>query len=187
MANANITTIRKGQAIRYNNEVCMVDEMLHKTPPNNRAYVQIAIRSIAHGKVSHLRMTPNDSVDVVPITRDEYEFSYVDTEGYHFMNNATYEDVVVGKAIIDPIKHYLVENKKYVLLLTDDVVAAVELPASIELTVTEASEGVRGDSANNVMKTVRMETGLEVQAPLFIKPGEKLRINTEDGKYLGRA
>jgi elongation factor P len=187
MAKANITSVRRGQAILHHNDVCMVEEILHKTPPNNRAYVQAAIRSLATGKVNHLRFTPNDSVDVVPVTRDDYEYSYVDQSGYHFLHSETYDDVIVPKHLIEGIKGYLVENQKYQLVFTNESVAAVEPPAAMEFLVTEAPEGLKGDSTTNVFKAAKLETGLEVQVPLFIKPGERIRINTEDGRYLGRA
>ena len=187
MAKANITSVRRGQAILHHNDVCMVEEILHKTPPNNRAYVQAAIRSLATGKVNHLRFTPNDSVDVVPVTRDDYEYSYVDQSGYHFLHSETYDDVIVPKHLIEGIKGYLVENQKYQLVFTNESVAAVEPPAAMEFLVTEAPEGLKGASTTHVFKAAKLETGLEVQVPLFIKPGERIRINTEDGRYLGRA
>jgi elongation factor P len=187
MAKANITSVRRGQAILHNNDVCMVEELHHKTPPNNRAYVQAAVRSIATGKVNHLRFTPNDSVEVIPVTREEYEYSYMDQSGYHFLHSETYDDVIVSRELVEPIKGYLVENQKYQLIFTNETVASVEPPPAMEFLVADAPEGLKGDSSTNVYKPVKLETGLEVQVPLFIKTGERIRINTEDGKYLGRA
>lgn len=187
MAKANITSVRRGQAIRHNNDVCMVEELIHKTPPNNRAYVQAAVRSLSTGKVNHLRFTPNDSVEVVPVTREDYEYSYADQSGYHFLHAETYDDVIVPKHLVEGIKGYLVENQKYTLIFTNDSIAAVEPPSTMEFTVAESPEGLKGDSSTNVYKPAKLETGLEVQVPLFIKPGERIRVNTEDGKYLGRA
>ena len=85
------------------------------------------------------------------------------------------------------MKNYLYEGGKYILVFTDDVVASIELPASMILTVAESSDGVRGDSANNMYKPATMQTGLTVQVPLFINRGEKISVKTEDGTYLGRA
>jgi elongation factor P len=85
------------------------------------------------------------------------------------------------------VKQYLIEGQKYNVVFTDGTVAAVELPASISMLVTDAPDGVKGDSANNVYKAVTVETGLTVQVPLFIVTGERISVKTEDGSYLGRA
>ena len=86
-----------------------------------------------------------------------------------------------------PVKDYLIEGQKYVIVLTDEIVAAIDLPAAMVMTVAESADGVRGDSANNVQKPATMETGLVVNVPLFINRGEKISVKTEDGTYLGRA
>jgi len=151
------------------------------------SYVQMSIRSVATKKISNLRMTSNDSMEAVMLERINHEYSYKDSGGYHFLNTETYDDVAVHDDIIDTVRNYLIEGQAYTLLFADGVVADIELPPSMEMIVAEAPEGVKGDSANNSNKTVTMETGLVVQAPLFINPGEKLLIKTEDGSYMSRA
>jgi elongation factor P len=187
MPQTSITLVSRGQAIRHHGQVCIIIEFNHRTPPNNRAYIQIKLKNVQNGKVSEERMTPNDSVDLVHTQHEVYEYSYADGDGHHFLHPQTFEDVIVPESMVKDIKGYLVENNRYTILFTDGAVAAVELPASMELEVADAPEGVKGDSANNNYKSVTMTTGLVVQAPLFIKTGERLRINTEDGKYLSRA
>jgi elongation factor P len=95
--------------------------------------------------------------------------------------------VVIPPEIVGDAKDYLVENGSVAVVFIDERVVSVEIPASVVLTVTDAPEGIRGDSANNVQKAVTMETGIIVQAPLFIKTGEKLKIDTRTGKYMERA
>ena len=187
MASTPVINLRKGHAVRYNGEVCIVADMEHKTPPRMASYVQMSIRSIATKKVFNLRLTSNDSLDGVNLERIPHEYSYKDNGGYHFLHPDTYEDVVVQEDLVDPVKLYLVEGLTYNLLFMDESVGSIELPASMALTVTEAPEGVKGDSANNVYKSATLETGLVVQVPLFIKPGEKISVKTEDNSYLGRA
>lgn len=186
MASVPVINLRKGHAVKYNNDVCIVTDMQHKCPPRMASYVQMTIRSVATKKVYNLRMTSNESLESVNLTREPHEFSYTDSSGYHFMHPDTYEDVVVTEDIVDPVKEYLYEGGLYTLLFTDEMVASIELPAAMTLVVKEAPEGVKGDSANNVYKTAVMETGLVVQVPLFIKPGEKISVKTEDNSYLGR-
>ncbi len=187
MASTPVINLRKGHAVRHNNEVCVVIEHELKTPPRMASYVQMSVRSLATKKVFNLRLTSNDSMDGVMLERIPHEYSYKDSSGYHFLNPDTYDDTVVFEDLVGPVKDYLVEGQLYTLLLADGIVASIDLPASMVMTVTESSAGVKGDSANNVYKPATMETGLVIQVPLFINVGEKINVKTEDGSYLGRA
>ncbi len=186
MAKVPVIQLRKGHAVSHNGDVCVVRETQLKTPPRMASYVQMTIRSIATKKDYNLRMTSNDFLEGVMLTRNEMEFSYVDGMGYHFMDNETYEDVCVSEDIIEPVKEYLIEGANYIVLFTDETVCSIELPAAITMEVTEAPEGVKGNSANNVYKSATMSTGLVVQVPLFITAGQRISVKTEDGSYLGR-
>ncbi len=187
MANTPVINLRRGQAVRHNNDVCIVTATELKTPPRMASFVQMSIRSIASGRVTNLRMTSNESLDGVNLTREIHDLSYKDGDGYHFIHPETFEDVLVGEDLLGDVKKYLIEGQSYNLLFCDDVIASVELPPSMVMTVTESPDGVKGDSANNVYKAAVMETGLVVQVPLFIGPGEKINVKTEDGSYLSRA
>ena len=187
MASVPVINLRKGHAVRHNNDICVVSDYELKTPPRMASYVQMSIRSITIGKVYNLRMTSNESMESVNLNRDSHEYSYKDGDGYHFMHPETFEDVMLGEDKVKDVKKYLIEGQKYLIVFADEVVAGIELPPSIVMEVTEAPEGVRGDSANNVYKTATMETGLDVQVPLFINRGDKISVKTEDGSYLGRA
>ena len=187
MASTPVINLRKGHAVRHNNEVCLVIETELKTPPRMASYVQMSIRSVATKKVFNLRMTSNDSLEGVVLERNPHEYSYKDSSGYHFLEPNTYEDAVVYDDLIENVRSYLIEGQSYVLLIADGSVVSVELPMTMTMTVTESSEGVKGDSANNVYKPAVMETGLIVQVPLFINVGERINVKTEDNSYLGRA
>ncbi len=187
MASTPVINLRKGHAVRYNGDVCLVTGTELKTPPRMASYVQMSIKSIGSGRVHNLRMTSNESLDSVNLTKEDYEYSYKDSGGYHFLHLQTYDDVALSETMITDVKNYLIEGQKYVVVFTDDVPATIELPASMIMVVAEAPEGVKGDSANNVYKSAVMETGLVVGVPLFINPGEKISVKTEDGSYLGRA
>lgn len=186
MAKVPVINLRKGHAVNHNNDVCVVVSMEHKCPPRMASYVQMSIRSIATKKIYNLRLTSNEYLEGVNLAREEYEFSYIDGMGYHFLEPDTYDDVTVTEDIVEPVKDYLIEGGTYILMFTDETVVSIELPAAITMKVAEAAEGVKGDSANNVYKPATMETGLVVQVPLFIKPGERISVKTEDGSYLGR-
>jgi elongation factor P len=182
-----VITLRRGHAVRHNNDICIVTDHELKTPPRMASYVQISIRSLATGRVTNLRMTSGESLEGVNLNKVDYEYSYKDTGGYHFLHPETYEDVALDASMVEKVKDYLIEGQKYVIVFADDIVSAIELPPSMAMIVKEAPEGVKGDSANNVYKSAVMETGLVVQVPLFINPGERISVKTEDGSYLGRA
>src|SRR6266513_2690366 len=161
--------LRKGMAILYNGDVAVVLGTQHRTPGNLRAFVQATIRSIKSGKSSDVR------------------FSYTDGEDFVFSDPETFETVTLPPELVGEAKNYLVENAPITMTFVEDKAVSIELPASVVLRVTDAPEGIRGDSANNVQKSVKLETGISIQVPLFIKTGEKVKIDTRTGKYMERA
>jgi elongation factor P len=185
MATAN--DIRRGMAISYNGDISVVLDSQHRTPGNLRAFVQASIRSIRTGKSSDVRFSSTEKIEVVPMTTHKMEFSYKDGEDYVFSNPETFETVTITPEIVGDAKNYLVENQHVTVTFVEDKAVQVELPSSVVLAVKDAPDGVRGDSANNVQKTIILETGIPVQAPLFIKTGEKIKIDTRTGKYMERA
>jgi elongation factor P len=185
MATAN--DIRKGMAISYNGDVAVVLDSQHRTPGNLRAFVQATIRSIRTGKSSDVRFSSTEKIEVVPLQTRRMEFSYKDGDDYVFSDPETYETITLSPEIVGDAKDYLVENASVTVTLVNDKAVEIEVPPSVILKVTDAPEGIRGDSANNVQKCVTLETGITVQAPLFIKTGEKLKIDTRTGKYMERA
>jgi len=185
MATAN--DLRRGMAINYNGDIAVVLDSQHRTPGNLRAFVQASIRSIKTGKSSDVRFSSTEKIDVVPMMVRKMEFSYKDGEDYVFSDPETFETVTIAPEIVGDAKNFLVENAGVTMTFVEEKAVSLELPSSVVLTVTDAPEGIRGDSANNVQKAVIMETGITIQAPLFIKTGEKLKIDTRTGKYMERA
>jgi elongation factor P len=174
-------------ALNYNGDVAIVLDSQHRTPGNLRAFVQATIRSIRTGKSSDVRFSSTEKIDVVPLTTYKMEFSYKDGDDYVFSNPDTYETVTVAPEIVGSAKDYLIENAVVTMTFVSEKPVEIQLPSSVALKVTDAPEGIRGDSANNVQKTVTLETGITVQAPLFIKTGEKIKVDTRTGKYMERA
>ena len=174
-------------AISYNGDVTVVLDMQHRTPGNLRAFVQASLRSLRTGKTSDVRFSSTEKIEVVPMMTKKMEYSYKDGEDYVFSDPETYETVTLPPELVGDAKNYMVENGLVTMTFVDDKAVQIELPPSVVLAVTDAPEGIRGDSANNVQKAVLMETGISIQAPLFIKTGEKLKIDTRTGKYMERA
>jgi elongation factor P len=185
MATAN--DIRKGMAINYNGDIAVVLDSQHRTPGNLRAFVQANLRSLRTGKSFDVRFSSTEKLEVVPMTVRRMDFSYKDGQDYVFSDPETFETVTVAPEILGDAKNYLVENGPVTITFVEEKVVQVDLPSSVVLKVTDAPEGIRGDSANNVMKPVLLETGITVQVPLFIKTGERLKNDTRTGKYMERA
>ncbi len=179
--------LRKGMAIRYNGNAAIVLDVQHRTPGNLRAFVQALIRYINTGKSADVRFSSTEKVDLVDVSRQTLEFSYKDHQGYHFMDPESYETIDLAEDLLADAKDYLVENLKVEVLSIEGKPVSVDLPASVIVKVVESAEGVRGDTASNVQKPAVLETGKTVNVPLFIKEGEKIKIDTRTGDYMGRA
>ena len=174
-------------AVMHNGDVCVVLETQHRTPGNLRAFVQASLRSVRTGKSSDVRFSSTEKVEVVPLFARKMEFSYMDGQDFVFTDPDNFETVTLSPEVVGDARNYLVENTLVTITFVEERAVEIELPASVVLTVTDAPEGIRGDSANNVQKTVKLETGINAQVPLFIGTGEKLKIDTRTGKYMERA
>lgn len=179
--------LRKGMAIKYNNEVCVVLDMQHRTPGNLRAFVQASLRNLRTGKSMDVRFSSTEKVEVIPMEDKKMEFSYKDGEDFVFSDVNTYETITLTPNIVGDAPKFMTENSPVTIIFVGGNPVTVELPSSVVLTVSEAPEGIKGDSANNVQKTITLETGINIQAPLFIKTGEKIKVDTRNGKYMERA
>jgi elongation factor P len=185
MAAAN--DLRKGMAVRYNGDIAIVLDVQHRTPGNLRAFVQATLRSIRTGKSSNVRFSSTETVELVDVNRRKLEYSYKDQDGYVFMDPETYETETLTAELLASANEYLTENLAVEVLYAEGKAVELELPSSVILKIVEAPEGLRGDSANNVQKSAKLETGKMIQVPLFIKEGELVRVDTRSGGYMGRA
>jgi elongation factor P len=185
MATAN--DLRRGMAINYNGDISVVLDFQHRTPGNLRAFVQATLRSIRTGKASDVRFSSTEKIEPVPMMTTKMEYSYKDGADYVFTDPENYETVTLSAELVGDAKDFMVENCSVTVTFIEEKAISVEIPSSVVLTVTDAPEGVRGDSANNVQKAITLETGITVQAPLFIKNGEKIKIDTRTRKYMERA
>ena len=179
------TKLSKGQCIDYKGEKGVVLHIEHRTPGKGNALIMATIRSFQTGKTKDIRFASGEKVDIVNADRQKLEFSYSDQGGYHFMDQ-TYDTITLQPEMLEGSEQLLKETMEVEVLFLDGLPVSVELPSSVDLEVTEAAEGLKGDTANNPTKPATLETGLEVQVPLFVKPGDVLRINTETKKYMSR-
>ena len=186
MPSLPINQISRGQAILYNNEIYMIISMTHVKPGKGPAYQQTKMRNVESGKIIENRFRSEDKVDTVNVDRQGCTFSYRSGENFVFMNEKTYEEIEVHESILGDDKYYLLEGNKTTVMVADGRVLGVELPAAVVLEVTECDPGVKNATATNVFKNGVVETGLNVLIPPFINVGDKVKLSTEDGKYLER-
>lgn len=184
MASAN--NLRKGNVFLYNKVPHLVLDAQHRTPGNLRAFVQVTMRNLQTGASSTQRLSSTETVEIQTTDRRTLEYSYIDPMGYHFLDPETFEDIVLDEKLIEDAKEFLEEGGKVDVLFVDGNPISVDLPASVELEVTEAPEMIKGDTSGAALKPVTCVTGLIVRTPLFIKTGDRIKINTADKSYQGR-
>lgn len=187
MASVVATNLKKGQCIKYQGETGIVLGLDHRTPGKGNALIAATIRSFQSGKTKSIRFASSDKVDVIETDRQKLEFSYVDPTGFNFMDLNTYETITLDKDLVGDTVDYMKEGQEVEVLFVEGNAVTISLPASVELEVTEAAEGLKGDTANNPTKPATLQTGKVIQVPLFVKTGDMLKVSTEDGSYLGRA
>lgn len=181
------TKLNRGQCIRYEGDMGVVLNIEHRTPGKGNALIAATIRSLNSGNKKTIRFASSEKVEVVETDRQKLEFSYSDPSGYNFMDLNTYETISLPGDLVGDAKIYMKEGQAVEILFIEGNAVSISLPSTVELKVTESSEGIKGDTANNPTKPATLETGVTVQVPLFIKPNDVLKINTADGSYLGRA
>jgi elongation factor P len=184
---ANPTDIRKGKVIDYNGVPHAVLEVQHRTQGRQAGFVQVTMRNLSTGASTAVKFLSSDNITFLSTGTESLEYSYVDDMGHHFLNTETYEDVCMPNDLVEDKKKFLAIGKTYDISYVNDRPVEIVLPASITMKVVDSPDGVRGDTASNVQKPATTETGLVVQVPLFIKPGEMIRVSSDDGSYIGRA
>ncbi len=177
-----------GMVIRYNNDLYTVTEFHHVSPGNWRAFVRVNLKNIRTGRVIEQRFRAGEEIDSVRVEHQNWQFLYIDGDDYVFMNTETFDQQPIAKEMLGDAVRFLKEGDIVELLVdseTETIVAA-ELPNFLELIVESAEPGIRGDTANNVTKPATLETGAAINVPLFVNPGDKIRIDTRTGQYVSR-
>ena len=181
------TQLRPGMIVKFNNELHTVFSMVHRTPGNLRGFVQAKMRNIRSGSMIEHRFSSEDKVERISLEEHEMEYLYDDGEYYYFMNTENFEQIHLTKDNLGDGVNYLIPQLRVTVEFYEGRPISVELPPSIEMTVTETEPGLKGATVSNVTKPAKMDTGLVVYVPPFINEGEKIRVSTTDGSYLERA
>ena len=161
-------------------------DVMHVTPGNLRGFVRVKMRNIRSGVLADNRFRSEDQVERAVLDEREMQYLYQDGDDYYFMDTSSYEQTEVSPEIVGDAKNFMLENQDAIVATNEGRVLYVELPASVELTVEYTEPGLQGDRSTGGTKPARLETGHEINVPLFITTGEKIKVDTRDSSYLGR-
>lgn len=185
--NMQANDIRRGMIIMYNNVPHRVLDFQHRTPGNLRAFVQAKLRNIKNGSSTEVRFSSTENIERAALEEHEMEFLYSDSDLHHFMNTETYDQIALDGETLGEAMNYLVPGTKIEVEFFDGQPIGVELPPAVELTVVETTPELKGATASNSPKPAKLETGVTVQVPPFIKEGDRIRVDPAKGVYLERA
>lgn len=183
---ASISDFRNGMAIRHNGEIWTVVDFQHVKPGKGHAFIRTKLKQLKTGKVVENTFRQNDAIEEVRLESKEMQYLYDSGEDINLMDTDTYDQIHVSKDLLGDQLPFLKEGNMVNVQFLEGQIVTASLPMFIELKVTEAPPGVKGDTVSNLQKPVTLETGAEIQAPLFIKEGDVLKIDTRDGRYIER-
>jgi len=181
------TQIRRGMVILFNGELCKVMEFRHHTPGNLRAMVQAKLRNIKTGSSFEHRFRSNDSVDKATLEQHEMEYMYSDGSHHHFMNTENYEQVALSEEELGDAAPWLTPGLKLQAEFYEGTPIGIDLPPSMELTVTRTEPTMKGATVSNVNKPATLENGVTVTVPPFVNEGDRIRVDPTEGRYIERA
>ncbi len=182
------TELRKGDVIIYNDDLWVITEYHHHTPGNLRAIIQMKTKSLKTGRTDSIRAGSSNSFEKGYIDRKKAEYLYRESNGdYVFMDSTSYEQFHLSAELAEDSMGYVRENTSVDVTFHELTPIGISLPPSVVLKVVEAEEAVKGNTANNVKKDAKLETGLTIKVPLHVGIGDEVKVKTENGEFMGRA
>lgn len=172
--------------ILHGGEVCRIMSVTHRTPGNLRAFVQVRMRNLKTGNSFEHRFSSTESVERAILDTVPMEYLYSDGEGHHFMNQQTYDQIVLADEVLGDALLFMLPNTVLKVDFYEGTPVGMELPQTVVLEVADTEPGIKGATASSSYKPAKMETGLVVQVPPFIESGTKIEIDTRETKYLRR-
>ena len=180
------TQIREGMILNLEGELYKVTKTQHVTPGKGVACMQTKLKNIINGKNLEKRFRSADRVERVSVISKSMQYLYDDPNGYHFMDLETYDQICLDTDFVGVKKWYLVEENTYQVAFHEVTPVDIDLPAAVEFTVTSAPPEIRKATASSSLRPVTVDNGMTVQAPAFIKEGDKIKVSTESGDYIER-
>lgn len=183
---ASTTDIKNGAILKIDGGLWSVVEFQHVKPGKGGAFVRTKLRNVTSGKVVDRTFNAGAKIETATVDRSDYQYLYQDGEDYVFMDLKTYDQINVPAAVVGDAANYMLESQTATVALYEGTPLYVELPASVVLEITYTEPGLQGDRSSGGTKPATLETGAEIQVPLFIEIGNVLKIDTRTGEYLSR-
>ncbi|WP_443945271.1 elongation factor P [Pedobacter sp. AW1-32] len=183
---AKASDVKNGNILRLNGELVTVEEFIHRTPGKGGAFYVGKLRNIKTGKIVEARMNTDEQVEICRVETNDYQYLYEDGDYLVVMDNVSYEQINVDKALFGPAIRFLTEGMNVIVSVESDEPIMAQLPNFTELTVTYSEPAVKADTATNAQKSATLENGVEIKVPMFVNEGDKLKIDTRTGEYVER-
>lgn len=182
----DVNQLRRNTAFLHDGSLYKVTDYSHNKTGRGKATIRVTVRNMRTGSITQLTFNSSDRVEDVRLEKRTYQYSYDDGRFYIFMDTETYDQKEVAYYTFEDHKQYLRENMEIDLLTYEGEVLDYELPKSMEFDVVESENAVAGDTATGATKEIITDTGLKVKTPLFVKEGDRIKVNTETGEYITR-
>ena len=184
---ATTNDLKNGMTLDIEGQLWTVVEFQHVKPGKGPAFVRTKLKQVMTGKVVDKTFNAGVKVEIAILEKREMNFLYKEGDDFVFMDNENFDQMTISAATVGEASNFMLENTVAIVAIHENNPLYIELPASVELTVTYTEPGLQGDRSSGGTKPATVETGIEVQVPLFIKQDEKILVDTRDGSYQGRA
>ena len=179
--------LRNGVTVVVDGQLWTVIEFLHVKPGKGSAFVRTRLKNVKTGTTLERTFRAGEKLERAIVDNRQMQMLYNDADGYHFMDQETFENVTLQRDLIGGPADFLKDGMVVDVQFYEGSAIGVDLAAHVELLIVETDPGFRGDTATNVTKPAKLETGATIQVPLFVEPGDVVRIDTRDRRYIGRA
>ncbi|HZH55235.1 MAG TPA: elongation factor P [Sphingobacteriaceae bacterium] len=183
---AKASEVKTGNILRFNGELVSVEEFIHRTPGNLRAFYQAKMRNVRTGKLVEYRFRTDEEVEIARVETNDYQYLYDEGDFFVVMDNKTYDQFNVPKHLFGDSARFLVEGMQVIVAMESDEPIMAQAPTTVDLEVTYTEPAVKGDTSTNALKSATVSTGVEIRVPLFVNQGDKVKVDTRTGNYIER-
>ncbi len=183
---ATTNDLKNGLVLRIDGKLWTVVQFQHVKPGKGPAFVRTTLKDVLSGKVVDRTFNAGVKVETANVDKREMQYLYKDGDNFVFMDIVTYDQEHVSQDVVGDAAHFLLENQNAIIATNDGVPLYIELPTSVVLEITYTEPGLQGDRSSAGTKPATLQTGYEIQVPLFLETGTKVKVDTRDGSYLGR-
>ncbi|MEO7981221.1 MAG: elongation factor P [Sporichthyaceae bacterium] len=183
---ATTNDLKNGLVLNLDGQLWSIVEFQHVKPGKGGAFVRTKLKNVLSGKVVDKTFNAGTKVETATVDKRDFQYLYKEGSDFVFMDNSSYEQLHVSSETVGEMAKFMLENQEAVVAVHEGTPLYVELPAAVELTISYTEPGMQGDRSTGGTKPATLETGAEIAVPLFITTGEKVKVDTRDGSYLGR-